>query len=477
MYIPRPKTFLQLILIGFSFVALPLLIALGFAAVYMDRMANQSQQAVYQAAQATKNSRMLVELVTTMERTARQYQVLGDKPLFETYRDTHAQLQATIRSFLKIPLDISMRKDLLTLSSIEHNILNILLEHPFDSLTSKNAVTQYEQLSGLARDVLSGSQQVIDREVQTMYDLAASAQKLFFWFGLTLIPAMIIIVVGFTILIARPIGQIEQGISNLGEGTFDTPIQVAGPKDLESLGQQLDWLRRRLAEVEHEKIKFLRHVSHELKTPLTALREGTDLMADGLVGELEPQQREIVEILGSNTAQLQHLIEDLLNFSVVHLKQPTLNQDHVELEQLMQWVIADQKLAILSKQIKISAILEPVKVTGDQEKLRIVLDNLLSNAVKYSPQKGRVGIDIRKRGSQATVDIVDDGPGIKAWEQKRVFEAFFQGEAIAGGHIKGTGLGLSIARDYVRAHGGEIKVEENISSGAHLSVRLPVASA
>ncbi len=474
MYIPRPKTFLQLILLGFSFVALPLLLALGFAAFYMDKMADQSQLAVYQAARATQNSRMLVEQVTALERAARQYQVLGDQALFEAYRETHEKFNQTINDFSKHDLHQAMREDLSSLSAIEQNVLNRLEVNPYTSAAAKNAVQEFERMAGMSRDILAGSHKVIDREVQVMYDIASNAQTLFFWLGLTLIPAMVLIVVGFTILIARPIRQVESGIRNLGEGIFDTPIHVAGPQDLESVGQQLDWLRRRLAEVEHEKVKFLRHVSHELKTPLTALREGTDLLADGLVGELKPDQREVVQILNNNTGQLQHLIEDLLNFSVAHLKQPTLEKVSVNLGKLMRRVILDQKLAIMSKQLQLKVRLDSVLVPGDQEKLRVVLDNLLSNAVKYSPKKGKLEIAIRRQAQNATVDISDNGPGIKPWEKKRIFEAFYQGENVAEGHIKGTGLGLSIARDYVKAHGGEISVGDASNRGAHFSVRLPV---
>ena len=87
MYLPRPKSFLKLILTGFSFVVVPLLVALGFAGMYVERMAHQSQYAVYQAARATQSSRILVEQVIVMERAARQYQVLRDKTLFNAYRE------------------------------------------------------------------------------------------------------------------------------------------------------------------------------------------------------------------------------------------------------------------------------------------------------------------------------------------------------------------------------------------------------
>lgn len=472
--LPRPKSFLKLILLGFSFVVLPLLVALGLAAWYTDQMADQSQRAVYQAALATQSSRMLVEQVTVMERAARQYQVLGDVALFKAYREAHEKFQQTVATLRNIPLETSIREGLAQLSDKEMEILRVMENNPYNSSKDKADISGFEQLAGGSRKVLAGSQSVIDREVQEMYELAAKAQKLFFWFGLTIIPAVILIVLGFTILISRPIGQIDQAIRKLGDGELSQPVQVAGPEDLELLGERLNWLRQRLAEVEEEKVKFLRHVSHELKTPLTALREGTDLLADGLVGQLAPQQKEVVQILGSNTAQLQHLIEDLLNFSVAHLKKTDLHQDRVPLDKLMRRVIADQKLAIMSKKLRLSVRFDPVSIRGDKEKLRVVFDNLLSNAVKFSPKQGKVEIAVRKLENSVAIDVRDGGPGIHSWEKERIFEAFYQGESVAEGHIKGTGLGLSIARDYVQAHGGQIAVNEKNVKGAHLSLRLPL---
>jgi two-component system sensor histidine kinase GlrK len=458
-------------------VVTPLFVALVFAVIITDRMADQSQHAVYKSARATQNSRILLEQVTIMERAARQYHVLGDKTLFNTYREAHEQFEKTVAELNNLFVDQPLKQQLVDISLSELAILDSLQRYPYNSKQIKTAVGQFESLASRSREVLSGSQTVIDREVQVMYGLASNAQRLFFWFGIALIPVMIVIVVGITYVISRPVGQIEAAIMSLGDGSFAAPIQVVGPKNLEILGERLDWLRQRLAEVEQEKVKFLRHVSHELKTPLTALREGTDLLADGVVGQLTADQKEVVTILGSNTAQLQGLIEDLLNFSRAHLKPTALDQDRVALDKLMRRVLSDQKLAIMSKQLKLRVKFEPVSVRGDKEKLRVVLDNLLSNAVKFSPRKGKVDIAIRKLGDNAAVDIRDSGPGIQPRERERVFEAFYQGEAVAEGHIKGTGLGLSIARDYVQAHGGQISVNDKSNSGAHVMLRLPMEMA
>ena len=113
----------------------------------------------------------------------------------------------------------------------------------------------------------------------------------------------------------RPIRQIDSAISQLGKGTFSKAIAVRGPTDLVDLGRQLEWLRMRLLELAQERNRFLRHMSHELKTPLASIREGTELLMDGAVGELDSAQREVTTILRDNGIKLQQLIENLLSFS------------------------------------------------------------------------------------------------------------------------------------------------------------------
>jgi len=475
MYIPRPKSFLKLILTGFAFVALPLAIALGFAGVFVERMAHQSQYAVYQAARATQSSRILVEQVVVMERSARQYQVLADKALFKSYKEAREKFQNTIDTLLTLSLDRNFHIQLEELSLEERKLFSRLQSYKPNPEAPPSSTEHFVQLSRMAEEVLNGSHRIIDREVQVMYDVASQAQKLFLWFGLALIPSVILIVVGFSFLIARPIRQINNAILGLGEGDLEKSIHVVGPEDLEVLGERLNWLRKRLAEVEQEKIKFLRHVSHELKTPLTAIREGANLLKDGLVGPLRPEQKEVVSILDSNTSQLQHLIEDLLNFSVAHSSQQNLREEVVDFRNLLRRVISDQRLAIMSKKVKIHAEVANIHVKGDREKLRVILDNLLSNAVKYSPRGGTIDIAVKTRGRDVLVDVSDSGPGINEWEKDKIFDAFYQGEIVAEGHIKGTGLGLSITKDYVVAHGGEIEVGNRRGErGAHMALRMPI---
>ncbi len=113
----------------------------------------------------------------------------------------------------------------------------------------------------------------------------------------------------------RPLRTLDRAISELGSGTLSSPIVVSGPQDLERVGRQLEWLRGRLLDLAQERSRFLRHMSHELKTPLANIREGTELLMDGAVGELDGNQREVTGILRENGIKLQRLIENLLSFS------------------------------------------------------------------------------------------------------------------------------------------------------------------
>src|SRR5205085_11589544 len=165
----------------------------------------------------------------------------------------------------------------------------------------------------------------------------------------------------------------------LGEGRFARPIRIQGPGDMVRLGEQLDWLRERLLELEAQKTRFLQHISHELKTPLTALREGSDLLSSGVVGNLNAEQHEIARILQENSIELRKLIEGLLNYSAVHAQTSYLDASIVQLREVVRRVVNDRKLAIVAKDLRIELNCEHVTAYCDEEKVRGNLDNLLPN--------------------------------------------------------------------------------------------------
>jgi len=430
MRIYYPRSFSGLLILGFTLVAVPLIAALINNAISINRLVNRSQQAVYQAVQATQNSRRLAELLNALERNARQILILGDHSLLDAYAINRKQFLEVTGAFFSLPLDSEQMISLSEIVAGERATYAVLANVTSKSGELQQAIQRFGELSERSRNITVHSNNMINREVNAMRATA---------------------------------------------GQLDKPVSVTGPVDLQFLGDRLDWMRCKLLEVDEQKSRFLRQVSHELKTPLTAVREGAELLSDEVVGKLSPAQREVAEILRHQSIELQKLIENLLTYSASHFQGATLAMTRVDMQQLISRVVHDQKLALHARNLQLNVNVEAISVMGDFEKLRGMLDNLLSNAIKFSPYGGTIEVRAQQGNSQVDLTVTDQGPGIAADDRAYVFEPFYQGRTAANGRLKGTGIGLSIVKDHVQAHGGSIEImEDGNSPGTRLRVRLPV---
>ncbi|MCK9283696.1 MAG: HAMP domain-containing histidine kinase [Rhodocyclaceae bacterium] len=466
-----PQSFLKLLSIGFALVTLPLIVGLVGNAISIRQLSAKSQQAVYQASQVIQGSRALLENINDQERAARQYRVLGDPALRDNYRTLHRRFVDLVERQFQLPLQEAQKSELGDIARSE-GALYAALGDQLPSRRGDDPAPHFAALTQLAQTMLKHNDAAIDREIEDLQLLAADAERTMVGQLLALLPAAAFLVIGFTHLLSRPIAQIEAAIGGLWAGRFERRIEVGGPRDLQSLGEQLDRLRLRLVQLEEEKSRFLRHISHELKTPLTALREGADLLGEEVTGPLTPGQREIVAILVENSQRLRQLIEDLLNYSAAEFEQSALRRQRFPLRELIQTVIETQRLAWSARELQIDVDVPEMILNADRERIRTVLDNLLSNAIKFSPPQSCIRIVAHRDGNEAVVEVADQGPGIAAEDRDRVFDPFYQGRTPSSGALKGSGLGLSIAREHVLSHGGRIVLPPG--PGGRFEVRLPL---
>jgi two-component system, NtrC family, sensor histidine kinase GlrK len=477
MRFPQPKSLSGLMLIGFTIVAAPLLFAIVNAAVQMNRLSTRSEQLVVDGVRATRNNQRMFEEIGALERTARLYQIVGNADLLDVYARIHGRLISTVNELLGLPLDAQTRDGARGLEN-EAERLHAELRHDSpNSPRMADLVSAYPQLSDMASQVSNRVSAQIDGELTKLQQATQGAQRNLFWETLLLVPLTLAVVAVFTYLFGRPIRAIDRAISELGRGTFSRPIAIRGPADLERLATQLEWLRGRLLDLAQEKNRFLRHMSHELKTPLANIREGTELLMDGAVGELQSSQREVTAILRENGMKLQRLIENLLSFSAWQAKSVGLEISEFKLRPLIKSVLENQQLTLVAQRVRLEVHVEDLTTLADRGKVRLILDNLLSNAVKFTPRGGTIGIHVRAEREQLVLDVMDSGPGIPPEERNRIFEAFYQGKTPQGGHVKGTGIGLSVVTEFVNAHAGSIEILEAKAGGAHFRVRLPMRQA
>jgi len=470
----RPKSILRLLLVGFVLVILPLIVALVHATYSVDQLVVQGQRALFATVRATQNSQVLVESISDMERNARQYKVLGDITLLGVYQENHQLFLDTLTRLTALNLPQQQRRRLDQVIEVEDGINDALISFPYDTPEIAAAVDEFVGLARDARNILTDNRKLVEREVDRLEVNGAEVQRSLVVQAMALVPGALILAAIFTLLITRPIRQMDRAIRRLGDGDFSKPAEIVGPSDLEQLGERLDWMRTRLLEVEQEKNRFLHHISHELKTPLTAIREGAELLNERVVGPLNAQQSEIAAILRDNTVQLQKLIENLLDFNIASSRASQLHVERISLNHLIESVLADHKVAVLARQLVLDVALQPVQMDGDRAKLQTLVDNLLSNAIKFSPEQGRLRVRLDQQNGQAVVEVADAGPGIPEPERRRIFDAFYQGTYSDNGHVRGTGLGLAIAREYAQAHGGYIEVIDSEDRGACLRVVLPM---
>jgi two-component system, NtrC family, sensor histidine kinase GlrK len=466
-----PRSFQSLLVLGFTIVAAPLLFALFSNALAFERLAGLSEQAVHSAVKVTQASRSLVATVTSLERSGRQYAVAGEATFLEAYRGHREALRGSLRSLDAMALSEDQRGEVAAIGRQADAIDDYVVRAGPTPALSQYLAREFGGLTVRAHALVALGDQIIDENIEQLRTEAVKARNNVFWLMVALIPTAILLIAYFTYLIARPITQVSAGIRGLGEGRFAHPIRIEGPGDMVRLGEQLDWLRERLVALEAQKTRFLQHISHELKTPLTALREGSDLLFSGVVGNLNAEQREIARILQENSIELRKLIEGLLNYSAVHHQASYLDATIVRLKELVRRVINDRKLAIVSKDIRIEMNCENVVAFCDEDKIRVVLDNLLSNAIKYSPLRGLISVKLYRDAGDAVIEVLDEGPGIPGPEREKVFEAFYRGADPPLAAVKGSGLGLSIVKEYVTLHRGRIEILEG--PGAHFVIRFP----
>jgi len=467
----QTPTLLGLILVGFLVVALPLIATIVTAIVQVDSLARDSRAALAKVQINTGATRELVDRVTAMERTARQYQALRD----ETYRDlyrTHREEMLGILDQLSESNDDLLLNSLLADIRFRESRSHAVVEAIGDTATPAEVVAAFDVLRESTMAMASAQNELARKMGNEMPEEARRLQRLLLGQAALVIPLSAGLAALFAVLLSRPLRQLHHGIRSLGRGALGGPLRVTGARDFEELGHRLEWLRTRLIELEAQKRQFLMNVSHELKTPLTNIREGAELLVesdDGNAGSSEI--RAIARIVRENSVRLQRMIEELLRFGADGDITSGEMEDDVPLDRIVADTVEAYTLAAAAREVTLNMSLDSVVVRGNAKRLHAIADNLLSNAAKHTPRGGRIDVELRSRDGVVTLDVQDSGPGISKDDEPHLFEWFFTGRQPADSVVAGTGMGLAIAQEYAQQHGGNLRLVES-SGGAHFRLTI-----
>ena len=471
----RGLSFHQCLLAAFLLITALLGGAAAQAMFALEHVALQGREASQNAADLTTQVQRLAERTVAMERSARQFLVLDDASLRERFQAAWTDAQATqmaLAALLAEPASQPLFAEWRTQAEAAWEVLQTPARARPAALRRLTPV--FARLHSLNETLTEQSQRAMDRRNDAVLAELEQQRRLISVQVLGAIALAVLLALGFGHWLLRPLAHVEAAIGRLGDNRFDEPVDVRGPADLRRLGRQLEWLRQRLATLESDKTRFVRHISHELKTPMASIREGAALLRDGVAGPLTADQGEIVRILGDNSAALQRQIEDLLRYQTLASDSQQLQRRPVDLPALLARVVEDQRLLWQAKALRVRVEAQPCSVVVDGEKLGIVLANLLANALRFSPPGGVVTLALGQDEAKVWIDCIDAGPGVAPEDVARIFDPFYQGRNQAPGARRGSGIGLSIVREIAQAHGGSCCLLPS-DRGAHFRIELPHA--
>jgi two-component system sensor histidine kinase GlrK len=475
MLAPTPSQFghavqvrsLRQLILGSFFVALVPLIALLWQSQRdFDSMSQETASNTTFFVFMTSELRELEALGDDVERLVRSYQVFPKNQMQEI-ADSAIEGYSNKLEFLCDQFsDITECRDLnLTLSQLSDYPSfsdNLLLDAQLASLRQSQGVLRRQVQQLINQKIVS--QQTFLEEIQNRQGWSTFVLVLLS-LGLTILAAQLII---------KPVKKLKTIIRAIANNDSKLPLQTReGPRELVAVERDLYWLNDRLQQLEKVRTALLRHASHELKTPMASIKEGCEILEQGMVGELTSQQSEVVSLLLASTDRLNLLIVKLLDYNAL-LQQAEPTFEKIDLHLLVNECSNQYPLLLNQNKQKIVIRIEPLhSVVSDPELLRRALDNLVSNAIAHGNIDSEITIQASDIGNNTLIDVMNMGTPITLAARGEIFEPFKRGQKTRNDRVIGAGLGLSIVSDCARLLGGDVTIIDHNKADICFRIRLP----
>ncbi len=268
--------------------------------------------------------------------------------------------------------------------------------------------------------------------------------------------------------LTQPVLALSRAADEVAQGRYETRLAPPGSADeIGQLTERFQEMTERLAESQRRERNFLMIVSHELRTPLTAIRGHVDALREGLAEDAEARDGSLA-VVRAETDRLVRLVRDLLDLARLDAHQFTLEEGEVELRRLVEHAYQSFSEEARRRGIEFDCSVQAdAVVSTDGDRVLQIVSNLLDNAFAWTPDGGRVSLELGSANGKIALAVEDSGPGIGPAERDRIFRPFW---SLAG---EGTGLGLPIARELAHALGGELALESEVGKGSRFELRLP----
>jgi signal transduction histidine kinase len=271
--------------------------------------------------------------------------------------------------------------------------------------------------------------------------------------------------------ITRSLRRVSAATTAVAAGSYREPIPDAARDEIGALARSFNAMAAQLRRIDETKEEFYATLSHELRSPLTSVREAAHLLCDGVPGPLNAKQERLVTVIGNSTDRLLRLVNQMLELSRLRAGVLPLAQETVDVARVVGRTVEELRPQAEEAGLTLTRerVGEQFLVLGDEDRLVQVVVNLVANAIRFTPRGGRVTVALIDAGSEIEIRVEDTGVGIPSAALSRIFDSWRQAHSDRGG----TGLGLSVVRGVVLAHGGRVTVESQEGKGSRFTVLLP----
>ena len=277
-------------------------------------------------------------------------------------------------------------------------------------------------------------------------------------------------------MMSQPIKKLSKAAHQIGEGNLDTEIKVRRKDELGALAGEFNSMAKKLKQLDEMKDAFMSNVTHDLKSPLGAMKGYIDFLLKGRMGTINERQKEALVRISENASRLSSFIGDILDYARIKSGGVQVVKEEIDMAGLIRETVdlitpmAEEKEITLSAEVPAGT----VKIYADLKNIERVLHNLISNAIKFTPEKGRITVGLEEKKKEIVARVSDSGIGIPAEEINSIFEKFHQvSEHVKSAKTKGVGLGLAIVKGIVESHGGRVWVESRVNKGSTFYFSVP----
>jgi len=425
----------------------------------------------------------LLDSFTLLVKSIKKYYISGDKDYYQRIQDLNVLMG---KDFMQLKLLIESEEQLNLFSNSKVAYMDLmrrfeenvsLVESDGSSISPKEYNFELEQIIANLKEIINQNRQQISGNTDLTNQLIRQI------FMMTLIITVLTVLLGGLIAffntraITKSISSFKGKIEEVSKGHFKELETIDGPLEIRDLSIHFNDMSQKLGELDNLKGDFISHVSHELKTPVTVIKEASIMLSNDLYSDHPEKLYELYALIQEECDRLLNSVLRLLDYSKMEVKAMEYQFTDLDLTLIIRKSIL--KLAPLAQKKNIDLEFSPSpklpNLSADGDRIREILDNLIGNALKFTPINGKILVKclLEKKVKRVVVSITDNGCGIKPEYLNAIFEKFKKIDNGIGTRM-GTGLGLSISKHIIKAHGGDIWAESDYPNGTQLFFTLPL---